>query len=474
MASIRQRGKNSYLITVSCGYDCNDKKLFKQKTIKRPEGMTDRQWDKEINKIATEFELSVQNGDYYEPSKFTLSDFIDKWLSEHGKNLENKTYYRYESMLKGRVTEALGHLKLDQLKPLHLLDFYRNLQENGIREDTKYIAKPELQKAIGDRKLELTNLASTANISVKTLNGILSGNTTIVARKISNALKVKLDKIFIPASDPKPLSSRTILHYHRVISVMLNDAYRWGMIKENPCLKVQPPKVKLKEMECLNEEGFSNLYECLLTEPIKEQAIIMLALMTGCRRGELAALQWEHVDLDNEIIHIKQAAEYTPATGIKIKQPKTNSSIRKIAIPKSLVQTLKQYKVWQLEQKVKMGTMWQKEEKEKQGELWKDPEWLFTTIDGYIIHVDTLTETFKKFLKRHNLPNIRLHDLRHTAATMLIHSGLNIRAVASRLGHANPSVTLAVYSHALQSADREAANVMESLITKNTASEKQA
>jgi integrase len=79
------------------------------------------------------------------------------------------------------------------------------------------------------------------------------------------------------------------------------------------------------------------------------------------------------------------------------------------------------------------------------------------------MHPDTVTDIFKKFIKRHNLLDIRLHDLRHTSCTMLINAGLNVRAIASRMGHANANVTLTVYSHALKSADREAANILENL-----------
>lgn len=474
MASIRQRGINSWQIIVSNGYDSQGKKLTKPKTVKRPEGMTDRQWDKELVKIALEFETSVQRGTYFAPSHYSLSDFITKWLDERGKDFENKTLYRYESMLKGRINTVLGHLKLEQIKPLHLLDFYRNLQEVGIREDMSYVASSNLKELIDSNNIESKELVIAASISERTLKGILLGKPTTTAQKIINAfnkkfkLNVKLDKIFIPASVPKPLSNKTIQHYHRVLSVMFSDAVRWGMMKENPCLKVQPPKAPRKEMSCLDEEGLSSFMECLETENIRIQTMIGLALMTGCRRGEICGLQWEHIDLENGVVNVKQAATYTPEAGIQIKQPKTASSIRKISIPDSTVQLLKQYRKWWLEQKIKVGDSWQKEEKEIQGGTWKDPEWVFTTWNGHIIHPDSITNIFNNFLKRHNLPSIRLHDLRHTAATMLINAGLNVRAVASRLGHANPNVTLSVYSHALKSADKQAADIMESLTVKKS------
>src|SRR5690606_30655798 len=121
-----------------------------------------------------------------------------------------------------------------------------------------------------------------------------------------------------------------------------------------------PPKAERKEMHCLDEEGVSRLLECLENENIKNQAIIELLLVTGCRRGEIAALQWDNVDLDKGIIHIKQAAVYTPSTGIVVKQPKTLSSVRKIKLPASTIELLKNYRKYWLAEKIKVGDLWQK------------------------------------------------------------------------------------------------------------------
>lgn len=145
-----------------------------------------------------------------------------------------------------------------------------------------------------------------------------------------------------------------------------------------------------------------------------------------------------------------------PATGIKIKVPKTASSIRKISLGNSTMLLLKQYRKWQLEQQLAIG------------DLWQDEDWVFTSWNGHIINPDSITRLFRKFILRHNIPYIRLHDLWHTSCTMLIQAGLNVRAVASRLGHSDPSVTLKTYAHALQSTDKEAANILENLVIKKS------
>ena len=392
MASIEKRTENSYRITVSLGYTPDGKKLKRTKTIKLDPGLTERQREKELQRQAALFEEAVQRGTYFEPSSFTVSSFAEKWLNEHGKSLANKTRLRYAGILRGRVAQALGHLKLEQLRVMHLVEFFSNLQEDGVREDGR-------------------------------------------EGKLSNS---------------------TIQYYHRVLSAMLADAVRWGLLKENPCEKVKPPKVAPREMPQLDEEGVRKLLAALEEEPLKYRAIIELAFVTGCRRGELAALQWKHIDFDNGILHIRQAAEYIPSVGVQVKPPKTKAGVRDIALPASTVRLLKEYRKWQLEQKMRLGNLWQ------------DGDWVFTKWNGDIIFPDTIGDIFKKFLKRHNLPAIRFHDLRHLAATLLIHEGLNVRAVAGRMGHANPDVTMRVYAHALRSADKQAASIMEKLINKKT------
>lgn len=472
MASIQKRSETSFRIIVSTGYDANGKKIVKMKTIHRPAGLTEKAWERELQRQAAEFESTVMQGTYFEPTNFKLSEFITKWLTEHGKNLESKTLFRYEGMLNGRVNAAMGHLKLDQIKPMNLLDFYNNLQEPGIREDTLYKATPEFEELLKEKRVSISDLASASDVSERTIKGILAGRATNTAGKIVKALNAhynlnrKLERLFTPVSGVKTLSNKTIGHYHRVLSVMFADAVRWGLMKENPCEKVQPPKVIRKEMNCLDEEGIGRLLDALEKEPIKIQTMITLSLITGCRRGEMCGLSWKFIDFDKKTISIKQNVVYTPATGIVVKVPKTEAGIRQIALPDSTIELLKQYRKYWLEQKIKVGDLWLKDIKEEQGNSFVDPEWLFPTWDGHISHPDTITDVFKKFIKRHNLPSIRLHDLRHTSCTLLINAGLNVRAIASRMGHANPNVTLAVYAHALKSADREAANVLENLTAK--------
>jgi len=167
----------------------------------------------------------------------------------------------------------------------------------------------------------------------------------------------------------------------------------------------------------------------------------------------MAGLEWGHLTGGN--VSIRQAASYTPKKGIFIKRPKNEFSVREIAIPASVVLLMKQYRRWQTEQRLKVG------------DQWIVNDWVFATWDGHIMHPDSFSSAFKDFIKRHKLPDLRLHDLRHTACTMLLHKGLNVKAVAARMGHANANVTLTVYAHALRSADQMAADMMEEIVSKS-------
>jgi len=181
------------------------------------------------------------------------------------------------------------------------------------------------------------------------------------------------------------------------------------------------------------------------------QVFIHLAIVTGGRRGELAGLKWENINLNNGNILIKQSNYKLVGEKTKSKSPKTKKSIREIAIPPYLIDLLKRYHSEQKKDMYMLGTKW------------IDEDWLFTQWNGAAMHPHTPTRQFTKFLKKHNIPHRKLHALRHTSATLLLSSGTNIKTVASRLGHTQLSTTNR-YVHALRDADEAAAQTFENLI----------
>ncbi len=195
-----------------------------------------------------------------------------------------------------------------------------------------------------------------------------------------------------------------------------------------------------------------SLISALDNEPIQYRTMILLLLNTGIRRGELCALSWSDINLDAAILSIRNNAVYVPKQGIKLDTPKTKSSLRSIKLPQPTIPMLKQYRAWQVEQQLNLG------------DLWHDNDLLFPSWNGELLRPDTLTSWFSSFIRRHSLPPVTIHGLRHTNATLLIAAGTNLRTASGRLGHSQASTTANIYAHAIQSADAAAADALEGIL----------
>lgn len=459
MASIRKRGENSYQITVSNGYDSNGKKLIKTKTVVREDGYTDKQWERELAKLATEFEREVERGTVLDGLKLTFAQFVDQWFEKYAeRELEPKTVARYKELLELRILPAIGHIKLQKLQPTHLIDFYSNISEVGLRFDIKYIATPLFFELYENKKMTLRKMSALSKLSDKTITRALKGEniTGRSAEKLSRALDSKLSSCFSPAGAPKPLSQNTILHHHRLISAILQDAVEWQLILSNPADRVKPPKVDKKPIQHYNEEETKALLAALDKEEIKYKAMVLLDIFSGLRLGELMGLNWSDIDFENSIIEITKASQYLTGKGTFEKKTKNETSIRKITIPTQVTAFLKEYRFWWLEQKLACGDLWQNSDR------------LFVTWDGKPLFTYTLTNWFPEFLQRHNLPKITPHGLRHTMASLLDSQGVEVSTISKRLGHARISTTLDIYTHVFNKADIRSSEVLEKTLLPKT------
>lgn len=376
--SIKKRGKDTYRLTVSGGFDHEGKRTRHTKTVK----CGSRQVEKELAKMVTE----IDQGLFIGVTKFTFKTFVEKWLADYAATLAPKTFYRYTEVLESRIVPVLGHLKLENIKPLHVIELVNTLK-----------------------------------------------NTHRIKGRVGL------------------LAPRTVQHHFRILSNVLQAAVQWQLIQHNPCARVKPPKVAKSAVVIYDEHQTAQLIRCLESEPLKYKTLVMLALSSGCRRGEITGLTWENVDFVNSTIKIVQSSQYLPGKGIFIKTTKTESSKRLIAIPPFIMAILSKHKIAQNAERLLLG------------DKWDNLNMVFTTLTGGMIFPDSVTNWFDKFLKKHGLPHVCFHSLRHLSATLLIDQGINIKAVSSRLGHSSVSTTIDIYSHSLQSADRLSADKMEQL-----------
>lgn len=459
MAAIEKRG-NSYRITACCGYDITGKQIRRRMTYKPEPNMTAKQIEKEVQRQAVLFEEQCQNGQTMS-GNIKLADFIEMYFKDYANiNLKKKTLVGYRGLVPV-VNQALGHMRIDKIQPHHLNAFYSNLSEVGARRRVNYKSVVDLKSIIKSKKLKLKQIVETTGVAEYSIRNAIKGNcvSAKTATGICNALELNINKAFECIGKNEPLSPETIRHYHRFISSVLGVAVKWQLILLNPCERVTLPKKQKTPPKYLDEEQAAQLLELIEKEDIQHKTMIKMFMYTGLRREELCGLEWKDINFETSVITVARASIYIPKEGVISDTTKNETSQRSIKAPAAAIQMLKDYRMWQREQIMRIGDRWQYTDR------------LFTTSEGKPIHPDTITGWFHDFIKRINLPNVTIHSLRHTNATLMINSGVPITTIAARLGHANPSTTTKIYTHAIKSADAAAAETLDNIFSGHTAND---
>ncbi len=414
MASIEKRADGSYRIVVSAGYDTAGKKIRKRKTVNLPDGMTERQREKELNRLAVLFEQEVENGTYLDGSKITFAEFADKWLADYAeKQLAPGTLNPYKMRLRERIIPAIGHVKLAKLQPHHLMEFYNNLGEEGLRLDGRHTPTASLLKLL--ETYSTPDLVKLSGISFKTCQRIKNGMPTKgeIAEKLCAALDAEIKKMFTTDSDKK-LSGKTIRHHHTLISSILSFAVKWDLIISNPAGRVDLGKLPKYKPTYYDDEQILDMFAALEGEPLRYKAMIYLTIDTGMRTGEITGLRWRDADLSKGIVNVDKQRQYVSSYGTFEKDPKTESGFRPITLSETVTALLKQYKSRQMEDLLRLGI------------AWKNDLNVFLHEDGTPFHPHRPYKWFTEFLERHGLPKITFHQLRHTNASLLISAGLDV------------------------------------------------
>ncbi len=251
--------------------------------------------------------------------------------------------------------------------------------------------------------------------------------------------------------DGKGLAPRTVGHAHRVLHKALADAVSREILQRNPASRITPPKVNAGEVEILASDEVQAVLEALQEDEIYPHIVVLLS--TGIRRGELMGLQWHDIDFELGKLRIQRAIEVTKARGLRTKEPKTRHGRRLISLPEIAIGVLGQQRKVQLEIRLKLGI----------GKL-THTHHVFGALEGQPRHPGWLTDKWKHAVKTKNLPRVSLHALRHSHASALIASGQDVVTVSRRLGHASPTITLAVYAHLFDKTDEAAANAIDLIL----------
>jgi len=249
-----------------------------------------------------------------------------------------------------------------------------------------------------------------------------------------------LSKMLKAGSAPK-----SVRHCYRVMRLALKHAVEKGILQVNVTDAVKPPRLESTELEVPSLEEVQHILE--LADSTPYGSVLSFIVRTGCRRGEALGLEWRHLDLEHGTASIVQSLQRIGRTGLRLVPPKSAKSRRSLALDRHTVEMLRSQHGGQILIMAQLGSSYE------------DNGLVFPGPMGKPLDPATLTRNFKKLVRRVGKSHIRLHDLRHFHASLLLKAGVHLKVVQERLGHSSIAITADTYSHVAPSLQREAADV---------------
>jgi len=386
--SITRRGARSWRIKFDIGRDSvTGKRQTRFHTFRGTKKEAEAERIRLLNGVNTQ--------NYVDQSKTTVSEFLARWDRDWATdNLSAKTIERFRQLIALQIIPRLGAVKLQELKPVDVIGFYAALLREGrVRKAPK--------KADGE--------------------------------PVAPAVR--------------GLSPTTVGQVHRVLHRALGHAVAWGLVRANVAAIAKPPKKVTEEVQILTADQVDTVLTKTKGAPL--HSIIVVALGTGARRGEIMALRWRDIDFDGARARIERSLEQTKA-GLRFKAPKTKCGRRNVALPAALVSELRA--VWKAQQELRLAL--------GMGKASPD-DLVFSTPDGNPRKPDGVSRDWRQLVVSKKLPKVTFHALRHTHVSQLIANGTDIMTISRRIGHSSPVVTLGVYGHLFDNSDTKAASAIE-------------
>ena len=437
MASIKRiDGKTgtAYKITIAIGRDSTGKQMRHYKTWTPPKGMSEKRAEREVQKVAAQFETEIEQG-YQTDNRQSFHDYAKYVIDLKERcGIKHSTIVGYSALL-ARIDPIIGWMRLTDIRPQHLNNLYQEIASMR-KGGAKAVSMVDLSDKIKAAGMTRTALAKAAGVAPNTITQACRGCAILgeKAEAIAAALGQPVKMLFTLTNDEKTLSNKYVLEHHRFISGVLAQAEREMLVPYNAASKASPPSVARKDPNYFQPEEVAAILDALEDEPEKWRVITHLLIVTGCRRGEIAALRWSRVDLDAGRLEISASLYYTRDRGVYENTTKTGTT-RFVNIPRETVALLRKWKASQARLQLANGDRWQ------------DTGYLFTQDDGRPMNPTSITAWLRKFSERRRLPHINPHAFRHSVASILISSGTDIVTVSKQLGHSQVSTTGNIYSH---------------------------
>lgn len=347
----------------------------------------------EARKMLADFEAEVNSGHYLKPADITIKQFYPKWEEYVEGSQTPATRASNIQIVDNRILPKYGHMKLSAIKTMHIFNFVNDLKKDGRRLDGK---------------------------------------------------KGKL-------------SSSTIRNCYKAFHSVLQCAVDLGLISENPAEGVKPPKLGKSKTDVYNREETGLMIDKLSNKNLKWKLLILLAFTVGAREGEIAALEWKHIDTKKNTLRIEQSL--SDEFGLQLKDTTKTNRDRMVKLPIALSELFDAYHKQKVQEKNIISYDIGDE---------KEHLFVFSDLNGKPIRPDSISQWWRRFTTKNKMRHIRFHDLRHTSATFLINENVQSKIISSRLGHSNIQTTMNVYGHFLEEADEGAAEHFDEFLRQKT------
>lgn len=250
-------------------------------------------------------------------------------------------------------------------------------------------------------------------------------------------------------------SEHQVSTIHKVLRLALNHAMKMGYIARNPAVGTTPPKPKQKEMSFYDENQVQVFLDAALEIGDRFYPIYYMAIHTGMRQAELMGLKWSDLDWTNKTITVIRQVLHLKGDGYKFTKPKSKSGIRSVFLGDKALEVLKEQRETIEELKANVNRDW------------TELDLIFPSNVGTPLMASNIRRGFHRLIEESELPKIRFHDLRHTAASLMLNHGIPVLIASRRLGHSKPSITMDVYGHMIPSKQAEAATLLDQLMKQN-------
>ena len=464
MACIQKKklldGTISYRVQVKAKNQRTGKFEAKAITWKKPLELTETQAKKELQRIALELEERFNkqlNGLLAVDNDITFIDYAERWL-EKIKNTRFLNYYVKGRDCLKKFYKYFGNIKLNQITPVMVQGFLDDMMMKRYEKKSARLTG-DLNQYLKSHCIKQVDALKKIGISKSILASANAGYCVRIenAEKICNALELKYDDYFTTEIQSHAYAKETIMKLKRTLATILADAKRQRLVEHNFAFRdyIAPIQGYKKEVKILNDKEAKILANYLHTESNPRWKIALLTvLFMGLRRGELAGLEWKDIDYENKTMTIARSVQDIIGFGLITKEPKTENSKRTISMPDKLIDYLKEYEVWWLNQKKYLG--------DRLG----NTDRLFCTEDGTDISPGLFRVWLQKTLAKVDLPKVTLHSLRHTNITLQLVAGVDMKTVSARAGHSKSSTTSDFYSHFIKNSDIHASEVINKIFEK--------